>query len=68
LPHHPDYCGFWPNCAFLASVFMAKKVYRSGEKQFSLAKEAFFLIGDVWLCAMEGKPLPANNHSHIAFS
>lgn len=54
--------------AFLARVFDAKEVYRSGVKQFSHAKEAFFLIGGIWLCAMEGRPSPGNNYSHIAFS
>lgn len=53
--------------ALLQTVFDAKKVYSSGEKHFSLSKEMFFLIGDIWLCIMEGEPLTARSYNHLAF-
>lgn len=53
--------------AFLRTVFDAKEVYSSGEKQFSLSKEMFFLINDIWLCIMEGEPLTERTYNHIAF-
>ena len=53
--------------AFLQSVFGATEVYSSGEKQFSLSKEIFFLINDIWLCIMEGESLGERTYNHIAF-
>ena len=52
---------------FLCSVFDAKEVYSSGEKQFSLSKAKYFLIGDLWIALMEGKPLSERTYNHIAF-
>lgn len=52
---------------FLCAVFDAKEVYSSDKKQFSLSKEKFFLIGDVWLCIMEGNSLIERTYNHIAF-
>lgn len=53
--------------ALLQTVFDAKEVYSSGEKQFSLSTEMFFLINDIWLCIMEGEPLTERTYNHIAF-
>lgn len=53
--------------AFLQTVFDAKEVYSSGEKRFSISKEMFFLINDIWLCIMEGEPLSERTYNHIAF-
>ncbi|OQB23426.1 MAG: Fosfomycin resistance protein FosX [Firmicutes bacterium ADurb.Bin182] len=53
--------------AFLRAVFDAKEVYSSGEKRFSISKEMFFLINDIWLCIMEGEPLSERTYNHIAF-
>jgi len=53
--------------AFLQTVFDAKEVYSSGEKQFSLSREMFFLVNDVWLCIMEGELLAERTYNHIAF-
>lgn len=53
--------------AFLQTIFAAKKVYSSGEKQFSLSTEMFFLINDIWLCIMEGEPPTERTYNHIAF-
>ncbi|MGI6076509.1 MAG: FosX/FosE/FosI family fosfomycin resistance hydrolase [Pyramidobacter sp.] len=53
--------------AFLRTVFDAKEVYSSGENQYSLSKEMFFLVNNIWLCIMEGEPLTAHTYNHIAF-
>ncbi len=53
--------------AFLYAVFNATEVYSSGEKQFSLSKEKFFLINGIWICIMEGEPLIERTYNHIAF-
>jgi fosfomycin resistance protein FosX len=50
----------------LTSVLGAKKVYDSGDQTFSLSKERFFAVGDLWLVAMEGDPLPSRTYNHIA--
>lgn len=54
--------------ALFKHVFGAREVYESGERTFSLSRERFFLIGDVWVCAMEGEPLPERTYRHVAFS
>lgn len=53
--------------AFLQTIFDAKEIYSSGERQFSLSREKFFLIGSVWLCIMEGDPLSERSYNHVAF-
>lgn len=53
--------------ALLKLVFDAQEVYESGDKTFSLAREKFFLIGGLWICLMEGEPLPDRTYNHIAF-
>lgn len=45
----------------------AKQVYTSGEKTYSLAGEAFFLIGGVRVCAMEGRPSAVSDYRQLAF-
>lgn len=45
----------------------ALEVYDSGDRQFSLAREKFFLIGDVWLAFMQGEPL-GRSYRHVAFA
>lgn len=54
--------------ALFSRVFGAREVYESGDDTFSLSREKFFLIGDVWICAMEGEPLPERAYNHVAFS
>jgi catechol 2,3-dioxygenase-like lactoylglutathione lyase family enzyme len=49
------------------SIFDAKEVYDSSEKNFSVAYEKFFLIGDIWIAIMEGDSLPERSYNHIAF-
>lgn len=51
----------------LTYILGAKKVYDSGDQTFSLSKERFFTVGDLWLATMEGDPLPSRTYNHIAF-
>jgi len=51
---------------FFQEIFGAKEVYYSGEKKFSISKEKFFLINDLWIAVMEGKPVE-KSYNHIAF-
>ena len=53
--------------AILEGVFDAREVYASDAKQFSLSREKFFLIGDLWIAIMLGEPLPERSYNHIAF-
>jgi fosfomycin resistance protein FosX len=45
----------------------AAEVYDSQEKNFSLSREKFFLIGGVWLAVMEGEPRAERSYQHLAF-
>lgn len=47
-------------------LFEAVEVYSSDEKNFSLSKEKFILVGDLWIALMEGEPL-GRSYNHIAF-
>jgi fosfomycin resistance protein FosX len=44
----------------------AQEVYDSAPKNFSLSREKFFVLGGVWLAAMEGQP-PERSYRHVAF-
>lgn len=46
----------------------AREVYDSGTEPFSLSREKFFLLGDVWLAAMEGEPPQDRTYAHVAFT
>jgi len=52
---------------FWTDIFGAQEVYASGDRTFSVAREKFFLVGDMWICIMEGDPVKARDYSHIAF-
>ncbi|GGC92930.1 FosX/FosE/FosI family fosfomycin resistance hydrolase [Enterococcus wangshanyuanii] len=52
---------------FFEQIFDAKEVYSSGDETFSIAREKFFLIGDLWIAIMEGESLPTRTYDHIAF-
>lgn len=52
---------------FFEELFDAKRVYDSGEQTYSLSKERFFLIGELWIAIMEGEPLKEQTYNHIAF-
>lgn len=47
-------------------LFGAVEVYSSEKKQFSISKEKFLLIGDLWIALMQGDPLE-RSYNHIAF-
>ena len=44
----------------------ASEVYDSGDRQFSLSREKFFLLGGTWLAFMEGEP-SGRSYRHVAF-
>ena len=52
---------------FFTEIFDAEEVYSSGDDFFSLSREKFFLIGEVWVCIMEGEPLAVRSYNHVAF-
>lgn len=43
----------------------AKEVYDSTEKNFSVSRGKFFMLGGAWLAVMEGKPVD-RSYRHIA--
>ena len=51
----------------LERVLGARCVYDSGAETFSLSKERFFQVGDVWIATMEGPALEARTYNHVAF-
>jgi fosfomycin resistance protein FosX len=52
---------------FFTRMLDAREIYSSGDAQFSLSREKFFLAGDVWIAAMEGKTHPERTYDHVAF-
>jgi len=53
--------------AFFKEVFCAEEIYSSGDETFSLSREKFFMINDLWVVIMEGEPLAERTYNHIAF-
>ena len=53
--------------AFLTHIFDAQEIYASGNGTFSIAREKFFLINNVWIAIMEGEPLLHKTYNHVAF-
>jgi fosfomycin resistance protein FosX len=51
----------------LTGVFGALEVYSSDDETFSLSREKFFLVGDIWIAIMEGEALPSRTYNHVAF-
>lgn len=51
----------------LTVIFDAQEIYSSGENLFSLSKEKFFLINDIWIAIMEGESLSDKTYNHLAF-
>ena len=51
---------------FLKNIFEAREVYSSGEREFSISKEKFFLINGLWFAIMEGDPLTEKTYNHVA--
>ena len=52
---------------FLTHIFGAKEIYSSDDATYSISKEKFFLIADIWVAIMEGEALPQKTYNHIAF-
>jgi len=52
---------------FFCDGLGAREVYDSSGKNYSLSREKFFLLGDVWLVAMEGNPPTERTYRHVAF-
>ncbi len=43
----------------------AKEVYDSKNKNFSISREKFFLLGSIWIAAMEGQ-ITERSYRHVA--
>ncbi|WP_036593190.1 FosX/FosE/FosI family fosfomycin resistance hydrolase [Ottowia thiooxydans] len=52
---------------FLCEGLGAEEVYDSSAKNYSVSREKFFLLGGVWLAAMEGEPPAERTYRHLAF-
>jgi catechol 2,3-dioxygenase-like lactoylglutathione lyase family enzyme len=46
----------------------AREIYDSSGQNHSLSREKFFLLGGVWIAAMEGEPPTQRSYQHVAFS
>jgi len=46
----------------------ALEVYDSAGQNHSLSREKFFILGGVWIAAMEGSPPANRSYQHTAFS
>jgi len=53
--------------ALFCQALGAVEVYDSKDRQFSLSREKFFLLGGVWLAFMQGEPL-GRSYRHVAFA
>ena len=51
----------------LTGILGAREVYASGQETYSIAREKFFQVGDLWIAVMEGEPLPSRTYNHVAF-
>ena len=51
----------------IIDVLGGKEIYDSAAKNFSISREKFFMVGDVWVVAMEGESLPSRTYNHTAF-
>ena len=52
---------------FFRNIFSAQEVYSSGDNTFSLSREKYFIINNIWFCIMEGEPHTERTYDHIAF-
>jgi catechol 2,3-dioxygenase-like lactoylglutathione lyase family enzyme len=53
--------------SFMCEGLGAVEVYDSKAKNFSLSREKFFVLGGVWIAAMEGMPPVDRSYQHVAF-
>ena len=54
--------------AFLCEGLGACEVYDSSNRNFSLSREKFFVLGGIWFAAMEGEPPTERSYQHVAFA
>lgn len=54
--------------AFLCDGLGAREVYDSADRNFSLSREKFFVLGGTWLAAMQGEPPTKRSYQHVAFA
>ena len=52
---------------FLCEGLGGTEVYDSSPKNFSISREKFFLLGGVWIAAMQGNPPAERSYQHTAF-
>lgn len=52
---------------FLCEGLGAEEVYDSLGRNFSTSREKFFVLGGVWIAAMEGEPPGERSYRHLAF-
>ena len=52
---------------FLCEGLGAVEIYDSSGKNFSVSREKFFVLGGLWLAAMEGTPPSERSYRHLAF-
>jgi len=52
---------------FFTQIFDAGEIYSSENRTFSISREKFFLINNIWIAIMEGKSLTEKTYNHIAF-
>ena len=53
---------------FFCEGLGAHEVYDSAAQTFSLSPEKFFLLGGVWIAAMQGAPPAERSYRHTAFA
>lgn len=54
--------------SFLCQGLGAQEVYDSAGENHSLSREKFFLLGGIWIAAMEGESPSQRSYHHVAFS
>ena len=52
---------------FLCEGLGATEVYDSKNRSYSISREKFFVLGDVWIATMEGEPPLQRSYHHVAF-
>ncbi|MFN7856519.1 MAG: FosX/FosE/FosI family fosfomycin resistance hydrolase [Acidovorax sp.] len=52
---------------FFCEGLGAQEVYDSAARSYSLSPEKFFLLGGVWIAAMQGEPPAERSYRHTAF-
>lgn len=46
----------------------AREIYDSAGQNHSLSREKFFVLGGIWIAAMEGESPAQRSYQHVAFS